>query len=119
MISSLDLVKTLDSGSSWLYVLSWPPGEEGVKREAFVIPVFVRENGILMALPMDFLPPEILTRGLKASASDMVGPSTIVKRPGVQEAENGEEIPIGLEINCLLVDFSADVLTSLTGNSTL
>lgn len=30
-------IKTLDSGASWLYALSWPLGVGGEKKEAFVI----------------------------------------------------------------------------------
>ena len=67
-------IKTLDSGASWLYVLSWPLGVGGEKKEAFVIPVFARRNGVLLAVPLDFLPQEVLTAGLNAEASDPVGP---------------------------------------------
>ena len=58
-------VKTLDSGSSWLYVLTWPLGEEE-KKEAFVIPVFSRSQGVLLAVPVDFLPREVLEGGQSA-----------------------------------------------------
>ncbi len=113
MTSSLGEVKTLDSGSSWLYVLTWPPGEDVAKKEAFVIPIFAREAGLLMAVPLDFLPQEVLTAGLNATATDAVGPSIVIRCPGIHEADNGEEIPIGLEISCLLVDFSEEILPEL------
>ena len=115
MTASLQEVKTLDSGSSWLYVLTWPPGGVLDKKEAFVIPVFARENGLLMAVPLHFLPQEALAAGLNASASDAVGPSIVIRCPGVHEADNGEEVPIGLEISCLLVDFSVEILPELRG----
>ena len=106
-------IKTLDSGASWLYVLSWPPGEALEKKEAFVIPVFSRRNGILLAVPLDFLPQEVLTAGLNAEPLDQVGPSVVIQCPGVQESDNGEEVPVGLEISCLLVDFSEEIKRSL------
>lgn len=106
-------IKTLDSGASWLYVLTWPPGEVEEKKEAFVIPVFSRLKGILLAVPLDFLPQEVLTSGQKAAPSDLVGPSLEVRCPGVQESDNGEEVPVGLEISCLLVDFSDEVVTTI------
>ena len=113
MSASIGVVKTLDSGASWLYVLSWPPGHGVEKKEAFVIPVFAREDGILMAVPLDFLPQEALVAGLNASPSDAVGPSLVIRCPGIHEADNGEEVPIGLEISCLLVDFSSAILPEL------
>jgi len=106
-------IKTLDSGASWLYVLSWPLGVGGEKKEAFVIPVFARRNGVLLAVPLDFLPQEVLTAGLNAEASDPVGPSVVIQCPGVQESDNGEEVPVGLEISCLLVDFSEEIKMNL------
>jgi len=105
-------IKTLDSGASWLYVLSWPPGE-ALEKEAFVIPVFARQNGILLAVPLDFLPQDVLTAGLNAEPLDQVGPSVVIQCPGVQESDNGEEVPVGLEISCLLVDFSEEIKRSL------
>ena len=106
-------IKTLDSGASWLYVLSWPLVGAAEKKEAFVIPIFSRLNGILLAVPLDFLPQEVLTAGLNAESTDVVGPSVVIQCPGVQESENGEEIPVGLEIGCLLVDFSEEIKMNL------
>ena len=105
-------VKTLDSGSSWLYVLTWLM-EDGEKKEAFVIPVFSRSQGVLLAIPVDFLPREVLEEGQAARSTEAVGPSKLVKCPGVQEAENGEEVPIGVEVSCLLVDFSMEIMPHL------
>lgn len=105
-------VKTLDSGSSWLYVLTWPLGEEE-KKEAFVIPVFSRSQGVLLAVPVDFLPREVLEGGQSAGSSEVVGPSKLVTCPAVQESENGEEVPIGMELSCLLVDFSVEIMPHL------
>jgi len=112
-MENLSSVKTLDSGASWLYVLTWPLDPELERKEAFVIPVFARGSGILLAVPMDFLPLEILAAGLNASSTEVVGPSTTCRCPGVQETENGEEVPIGLDLDCLLVDFSEGILPNL------
>ncbi len=112
-MTSLEAVKTLDSGTSWLYVLSWPPGVSPPSVEGFVIPVFTRPKGVLLAVPLDLLPPEILVAGQTASSGDLVGPSLGIQCPGVQETDTGEEVNVGLEITCLLVDFSEEVLTLL------
>ena len=86
--------------------------EDGEKKEAFVMPVFSRSQGIL-AVPVDFLPREVLEEGQAARSTEVVGPTKLVKCPGVQESENGEEVPIGVEISCLLVDFSTEIMPHL------
>ena len=105
-------LKTLDSGASWLYVLSWPQGGPD-RKEAFVIPIFARASGVLLAVPLDFLPQEVLTVGLNAASMEVVGPSMVVQCPGMQETDTGEEVPVGIEISCLLVDFSDGILQNL------
>ena len=75
-----------------------------------MIPIFTRGKGVLMAVPLDLIPQETLTSGLNAQSGDLVGPSLVVRCPAVQESENGEELPLGAEISCLLVDFAEEVL---------
>ena len=85
--------------------------EDGEKKEAFVILVFSRSQGVLLAIPV--LPREVLEEGQAARSTEVVGPSKLVKCPGVQESENGEEVPIEVEISCLLVDFSMEIMPHL------
>lgn len=75
-----------------------------------MIPIFTRGKGVLMAVPLDLIPQETLTLGLNAQSGDLVGPSIVIRCPAVQESDNGEEVPVGAEISCLLVDFSEEVL---------
>ena len=107
-------IKTIDSGNSWIYILTWPLEEaEEEFQEAFVVPVIARQRGVILAVPMDFIPAAILERGAAAEGTDLVGPSILVRAPAVQESEEAEEVLVGNHIPCMLVDFSEDVVPML------
>lgn len=82
-------------------------------QETFVIPVIARQHGLILAVPMDVIPAEILENGASAGGSDLVGPSIMIRAPAVQESEEAEEVLVGNHIPCLLVDFSEDVVPML------
>lgn len=105
-------MKTVESGSPGLYILGWPiPGLQSPQpfKEAFVIPVMCREGGILLAVPVDFLPQSVLESGATAEGEDLVGPSVTLEVPGVGEDEEGTERDAGLLLAVVLVDFARDV----------
>ena len=105
-------MKTVESGSPGLYILGWPiPGLQSPQpfKEAFVIPVMCREGGILLAVPVDFLPQSVLESGATAEGEDLVGPSVTLEVPGVEEDEEGTERDAGLLLAVVLVDFARDV----------
>ena len=92
-----------------LFILQWPPGIQ-VELEAFVIPVAKRKDGVLLAVPLGVIPKEDLDNGATSSENLMVGPSKLVTVPGVEEDENGADVPSGVDITLMLVDFNASVL---------
>lgn len=97
-----------------LYLLSWPIGDAFmVTEEAFVIPVAKRRGGVLLAVPVGFIPEKELEEGLQASEDAVIGPSRLLKLPGVEEDDNGTEIPSEADVPVILVDFNMSVFQHL------
>lgn len=112
-------LKTIEKGQPGLYVLGWPlPGGHSLPRvdfrRGFAIPVISRVGGVLLAVPLDFLPQEALVSGLSATAETILGPSITIEAPAVEEDEVGEEIESEVQIALLLVDFLRDVERGLS-----
>lgn len=96
-----------------LYLLSWPIGDAFmVTEEAFVIPVAKRRGGVLLAVRVGFIPEKEL-EGLQASEDAVIGPSRLLKLPGVEEDDNGTEIPSEADVPVILVDFNMSVFQHL------
>ena len=107
-------LKTAEDGHPGLYVLGWPlPGDTTVPRVAYrralAVPVLSREGGYLLAVPLDFLPSDVLVGGLNLEEDGVVGPSMTLEVPAVEEDEVGEEVETGTMITVLLVDFTREV----------
>ena len=92
-----------------LYILQWPPGMQP-DLEVFVIPIAKRKGGVLLAVPLGVIPTKDLDEGAASPEDLMVGPSKLVTVPGVEEDENGMDVPSGLDITLMLVDFNLSVL---------
>ena len=112
-------LKTIEQGQPGLYVLGWPlPGDHSVPRveyrTGFAIPVISRVGGVLLAVPVDFLPADALVTGLNATAETVLGPSMTVEVPAIEEDDAGDEIEADLTIPVLLVDFLRDVERGLS-----
>ena len=111
---TLSSIKTIDTGNSWIYLLSWPPDASPEEiQEAFVVPVIARQRGVILAVPLNFISQELLAKGATAGGSDLIGPSIQIRAPAVQESDTAEEVLIGNHIPCLLVDFSELVVPLL------
>ena len=105
-------IKTAEKDFLTLYVLKLPI--EGLplteEAEAFVVPVMEREKGLLLALPVGFLPEVWTLQGLDASEDSPFGPFTEIVVQAMEEDEVGQEVPLDTSINCLLMDFSWSIL---------
>ena len=108
--------KTLDGGARSLYVLTLPEeclAEPGW-RAAFAIPVMSRKEGLISAVPSDYVSPAVLSMGLEAGQELLVGPSKILEDVlAIEEDEQGIEYPSGGVLAICLIDFSRDVLKHL------
>lgn len=98
-----------------LYVMRLPieglPAAE--EAEAFVVPVMEREGGVLLALPVGFIPEEWIQQGMVAAEDSPFGPSLEILVQAMEEDEAGQEVPLETSISCLLMDFSWAVLPGL------
>ena len=94
------------------YILEWPlDAQEEGKAEPVSLVIMKREGGFLLALPMDFLPPEVVVEG-NSGTSSAVGPSQEFRVGGVV-LDGGQESPIGEEIPLLVVDMDFSVAASM------
>lgn len=112
-------LRTAEDGHPGLYVLGWPlPGDTTVPRVAYrtalAVPILSREGGYLLAIPLDFLPSDVLVGGLNLEEDGVVGPSMMLEVPAVEEDEVGEEVETGTMITVLLVDFTREVERGMT-----
>eukprot|EP00435_Cladocopium_sp_Y103_P075147 s60_g54.t1 len=80
--------------------------------EALVLVVQKRPGGFLVAVPIGFLPEEVLAVGNSQNPPGPVGPSTVVVVPLVL-LDNGVLTPTGGSASVLVVDLSEDVLPQL------
>ena len=86
----------------------WSGGPDG-QVDAAALVVMTREEGVLLALPLDVIPEEVLDAGRSMREDQVVGLSTVVIVPGVM-LQDGAHVPIGAAISVLLVDCHASIL---------
>ncbi len=109
MRSLKDLKVLTEEDVDTLYILQWPPGMQP-DLEVFVVPVARRKGGVLLAVPLGVIPKKDLDDGATSAEDLMVGPSKLIMVPGVEEDENGLDVPSGADITLMLVDFNQSVL---------
>lgn len=111
----LSNLNTAEKDFLTLYVMRLPveglPAAE--QAEAFVVPVMEREGGMLLALPVGFIPEEWIQQGMVAAEDSPFGPSIEILVQAMEEDDAGQEVPLEISINCLLMDFSWAVLPGL------
>ena len=84
------------------YVLEIQPGSEidGVV-DCFTLAVMRRADGVLLAMPAEALPQEVVDAGNREDSTGIFGPSTVVIVPGVVQNNVG---PTGQDLPVLLID---------------
>ena len=95
------------------YVLSW--GEEDSVEglaEAFCMVVLKRADGLILALPPEFIPEDVLAEGEMADDQHMIGLSKVVEVPGAM-VQDSKVVPIGVSMPVLLVDCGAQIVSLL------
>lgn len=112
MSLSLEVIKSLDLGGLYLYVLELPFEEAGLSnfKHAVAIPVLRRKNGLLLALPVDFFPSPVLEAGAIADGEEMIGPSKMISVPAMVEEADGTETETGTALDLLLVDCDQSIV---------
>ena len=96
------------------YVLAWPDQvlEVDGHKEALVFPLLKREDGVLLAVPVGFLPQEQLDAANLGEDSHILGLSTIFTVPSVL-LDGGPLSPTGTSVDLVVVDCSAVVVDML------
>eukprot|EP00435_Cladocopium_sp_Y103_P040841 s2722_g11.t1 len=94
------------------YVLDWPGADLDGASETMILVVGIRPGGFLAAVPVGFIPEEILAVGNTPSPPGMVGPSTAFSVPAVV-LEQGALAPTGADVPVLVVDLSEAALEHL------
>ena len=99
--------------SKKFYILEWlaPELDDG-RVECFAMVVMKRPGGMLVCVPVGFFPEEVLGEGNNSDALETVGPSTVITAAGVL-ADGGKEVPIGANLEVVLVDLDASALPML------
>ena len=105
-------IASLQDGHEEAYVLFWPPtGVEG-NYIAFVHVVMVRQEGLLLAVPLGFISPPELQEASQTDGSVLIGPHTVITVPGVRTGAEGT-LEAGVDVDVQLVDLSDLVLPGL------
>ena len=115
MTSSVVTMESLVTASQGFqrYVFAWGDGgQESGLVESEAIVVMKRSGGLLLALPLDVLPEDVLDQGRLSRDGDLVGPSTILSVQGMISDSLGLA-PIGATLPVLVVDFKEAVLDHL------
>lgn len=115
---TMDQVKALDQGVMDALVLkldfaAW--GSTSGPLKAFVFPILKRKDGMMCAVPLGYFPEEALDGGSFSEMEDLIGPSRKVQVPAVLEEEDGTEVPLDFDLECILVDFHASILQYMRG----
>ena len=110
------MIAFLDRGDPSLLILSVPEeyGEGGRSSKCFALPVLSRTGGLLLCVPRGCLSEELLVDMMATEDSSfMIGSSKGITVSLVEEGGDGQPVLVGAQSNCLIVDFSNDVLPSL------
>ncbi len=106
-------MKSLEEGEAVQYQFTWPLEEAGQEGStvslAFV--VMLREGGFLLALPIGYLPLEVLQVSSSSDVTTIFGPHTTLQVPAVRE--DGLAVPAGLELGVLVIDAGIEAAVGL------
>ncbi len=107
------MIAFADRGEPSLLVLSVPEenGEGGRASRCFAVPVLSRTGGLLLCIPRGCLSEELLVDMMTTDdTTALIGPSKGITVSLVEEGGDGQPVLVGAQSQCLLVDFSNEVL---------
>ena len=105
---------SLEAGLFRAFQFTWPPEMVGLDNAnvAQAIIIMRRQDGVLLGLPVGFLPVEVLQRAATDGGEDWdFGPHFIISTPA--HREDGQPVPLGLEVEVLVIDVSGGALAGL------
>ena len=74
------------------------------------IPILLREGGVLLAVPSDYVLAHLLLEAQTADEFSMLGPSKLIQSNLLEEDESGIEQRLDVTCRFLLLDVSNDSL---------
>ncbi len=104
---------SIDAGFLDYYTLAWPPDTAG-QDDALVsvaLVVMKRNGGLLLGLPVGFIPVEDLQAASDLESGSVLGPHSTFTVPAIRE--DGQELLEGQDVEVLVIDASEDVLPAL------
>ena len=103
-------LKYVGRGEDSQLLVFTPPLESiaaGIQPSCLCIPVLPRDEGLLIAIPEDFLHVDVVTDALMSDDQGLFGPSRDFSGPLVEEDETGQAVVnIGIEARFLVIDIS-------------
>ena len=106
-------ITSIDGGFLDYYTLAWPLGTAG-QDDALVsvaLVVMKRNGGLLLGLPVGFIPVEDLQAASDQESGSVLGPHTTFTIPAIRE--DGQAVLEGQDVEVLVIDASDDVLPAL------
>ena len=105
----------MDGEDSHLCILSLPDEfiNHGAPLSCMAIPIMLRDGGILLAIPSDYLLAHQLLEAQSADEFSMLGPSKLIQSNLLEEDESGAEQRLDVVCRFLLLDVSNDCLPFL------
>ena len=70
------------------------------------IPYLSRAGGIFLAIPRDYLLPEVLASAEVGDEDDLLGPNKTLTAPLLEEDDAGNEVRLGIEAAFTMIDFA-------------
>ena len=109
----LAAVSSIQDGFQEVYLLCWPidvPLEDGMSGQCMV--VVKREGGVLLAVPLGFIPTEALQAAAQHAEQSLLGPHTVLTIPSARFLD-GQLVPTEESMDVQVVDVSLDVLLAM------
>jgi len=116
----VDLVLPWDSSLEYTdeiepYVLAWPIGaEQDGEAECTVLVLKKRPGGLLLAMPLGFLPEALVEAGNQGGEETIFGPSFTCRVPAII-MDNGSVAPTGTEVEVRVIDCLVELVHSIRG----
>ena len=105
---------SLEAGLFRAFQFTWPPEMVGQDNATVAQAVIImrRQDGVLLGLPVGFLPVDVLQRAATDGGEDWdFGPHVVLSTPA--HREDGQPVPLGLEVDVLVIDVAGGALGGL------
>lgn len=109
-------IKYVGRGEDSLLLVFTPPAEALIPNSdpsCMAIPVLPRAGGFLLAVPDGYFANDVILEAALSEEGEVLGPSSDMSAPLLEEDDSGFEVAIGYEAKFLLIDVSDAALSML------